>query len=184
MTVRPTRLAGLLALLVLATACESSKSANPLSPSVAGPIPGVDISAPKPLEPGLNWEVSNDKQPLVLLVENPGSNGQRPVTLELEVASDEGFSTKVFSKAGVAQGPNGRTEVQLPAKLTSDRTYFWRAKGQDGANQGPWSAVVRFSIYTPASLQAPSPRSPIGGVKVADLTPSFRLTFGLRLCES
>lgn len=180
MTVRSTRLAGLLALLVLATACESSKSANPLSPSVAGPIPGVDITAPKPLEPGVNWEVSNDKQPLVLLVENPGSNGQRPVTLELEVASDEGFSTKVFSKAGIPQGPNGRTEVQLPAKLTSDRTYFWRAKGQDGANQGPWSAAVRFSIYTPASLQAPSPRSPIGGVKVADLTPSFRLKNAVR----
>jgi len=174
MTAPSTRLAGLLALLVVATACESKKSANPLSPSVAGPIPGVEISAPKPLEPGLNWEISNDKQPLVLLVENPGSTGQRPVFLEVEVASDDGFSTKVFSKAGVEPGPNGRTEVQLPAKLTSDRTYFWRAKGQDGANHGPWSPAVRFSIYTPAVLKAPTPRSPIGGAKVADLEPSFR----------
>jgi len=173
MTVPSTRLGGLLALLVLATACESSKSANPLSPSVAGPIPGVEISAPKPLEPGVDWQVSNDKQPLHLLIENPGSNGQRPVTLEIEVASDEGFSTKVFSKAGVEPGANGRTDVQLPAKLTSDRTYFWRAKGQDGANHGPWSSTVRFAIYTPAVLMAPSPRSPIGGAKVADLEPSF-----------
>ncbi len=140
------RVGGLLALLVLATACESNKSANPLSPSVAGPIPGVEISAPKPLEPGVNWEVSNDKQPLALLIENPGTNGQRPVTLEVEVASDEGFSTKVFTKAGVEPGPNGRTQLQLPSKLASDRTYFWRAKGQDGANQGPWSPTVRFSI--------------------------------------
>ena len=174
MTVPSTRLGGLLALLVLVTACESSKSANPLSPSVAGPIPGVDISAPKPLEPGVDWQVSNDKQPLHLLIENPGTNGQRPVTVEIEVASDEGFSTKVFAKAGIAPGENGRTEVQLPAKLTSDRTYFWRAKGQDGANHGPWSPTVRFAIYTPAELQAPSPRSPINGVKVADLEPSFR----------
>ena len=163
MTVASTRVGGLLALLVLATACESNKSANPLSPSVAGPIPGVEISAPKPLEPGVNWEVSNDKQPLALLIENPGSTGQRPVTLDVEVASDEGFATKVFAKAGVEPGPNGRTQLQLPSKLTSDRTYFWRAKGQDGANSGPWSAAVRFSIYTPSVLRAPTPRSPIGG---------------------
>ncbi|MBK5298447.1 MAG: hypothetical protein JJE40_14945 [Vicinamibacteria bacterium] len=174
MTVASARVGGLLALLVLATACESNKSANPLSPSVAGPIPGVEISAPKPLEPGANWEVSNDKQPLALLVENPGSNGQRPVTLDVEVASDEGFSTKVFTKVGVEPGPNGRTQLQLPSKLTSDRTYFWRAKGQDGANSGPWSPVVRFSIYTPAELQAPTPRSPVGGETVDDLDPSFR----------
>ena len=174
MTVRSVRVGGLLALLVVASACESNKSANPLSPSVAGPIPGVEISAPKPLEPGANWEVSNDKQPLALLIENPGSNGQRPVTLEVEVAADEGFSTKVFARAGVTPGANGRTEVQLPAKLTSDRTYFWRAKGQDGANHGPWSAPVRFSIFTPAVLHAPTPLSPIGGVTVADLEPSFR----------
>jgi hypothetical protein len=174
MTVASTRVGGLLALLVLATACESNKSANPLSPSVAGPIPGVEISAPKPLEPGANWEVSNDKQPLTLLIENPGSNGQRPVTLEVEVASDEGFSTKVFAKGGVEPGPNGRTQLQLPSKLTSDRTYFWRAKGQDGANSGPWSTAVRFSIYTPSVLKAPTPRSPIGGETVDDLDPRFR----------
>ncbi len=174
MMVPTARVGGLLAVLVLAVACESNKSANPLSPSVAGPIPGVEISAPKPLEPGANWEVSNDKQPLALLIENPGSNGQRPVTLEIEVASDEGFSTKVFTKAGVEPGPNGRTLLQLPSKLTSDRTYFWRAKGGDGANQGPWSPVVRFSIYTPAGLQAPSPRSPVNGETVGDLSPSFR----------
>jgi hypothetical protein len=38
-----------LALLPLLAACQTSKSANPLSPSVAGPIPGVEISAPIPV---------------------------------------------------------------------------------------------------------------------------------------
>lgn len=174
MTVPTLRVGSLLAVLAVTAACESSKSANPLSPSVAGPIPGVEISAPKPLEPGLNWEISNEKQPLTLLIENPGSNGQRPVTLAVEVASDEGFSTKVFTKAGIEQGPNGRTSVQMPSKLASDRTYFWRAKGQDGANQGPWSGAVKFSIYTPAALQPPSPRSPVGGETVDDVLPTFR----------
>ncbi len=173
MTVRSARVVVLVSLAALGVACESTKSANPLSPSVAGPIPGVEISAPKPLEPGVNWEVSNDKQPLMLLIENPGSNGQRPVTIEVEVAADEGFSTKVFAKAGIEPGANGRTELRLPSKLTSDRTYFWRAKGQDGANHGPWSAAVRFSIFTPATLLAPVPVSPGGGTTVGSLEPEF-----------
>ena len=40
------------ALLALAVGgCQQSKSANPLSPDIAGPIPGVTITAPKNLEP-------------------------------------------------------------------------------------------------------------------------------------
>lgn len=174
MTARTFSALALMACTALAAGCESKKSANPLSPSVAGPIPGVEISAPKPLEPGAGWEVSNDKQPLTLLIENPASNGQRPVTLEVEVAADQGFSTKVFAKAGIEQGPNGRTTLALPEKLASDRTYFWRAKGQDGANHGPWSGPVQFSIFTPAVLNAPSPVSPVNGATVGDLQPTFR----------
>jgi hypothetical protein len=174
MTARTVTALALVAFTAVAAGCESKKSANPLSPSVAGPIPGVEISAPKPLEPGSGWEVSHDKQPLTLLIENPASNGQRPVTLEVEVAADQGFSTKVFAKAGIQQGTNGRTSLVLPEKLTSDRTYFWRAKGQDGANHGPWSGAVQFSIFTPAALGAPAPTSPIGGATVGDLQPTFR----------
>lgn len=172
MTVRLHRALPLLTLVALA-ACESTKSANPLSPSVAGPIPGVEISAPKPLEPGANWQVSNDKQPLVLLIENPGTTGQRPVKLEVEVATDQGFASKVYSKTDLQPGPNGRTEVRLPDRLTSDRTYFWRSKAQDGANHGPWSAPVRFSIFTPAALGSPTPVAPINGAKASDNTPKF-----------
>ena len=40
-----------LALCVVAVGCEANKSRNPLSPTVAGPIAGVTITAPKPLEP-------------------------------------------------------------------------------------------------------------------------------------
>ena len=32
-------------------ACEMTKSENPLGPTVAGPIPGVNITSPTPLEP-------------------------------------------------------------------------------------------------------------------------------------
>jgi hypothetical protein len=165
----------LLSLAALAGACETSKSANPLSPSVAGPIPGVEITAPKPLEPVADSELPNDKQPLTLLIENASTTGQRPLKLTIEVAADSGFTTKVFSRAGVDLGPNGRTALQMPDKLASDRTYFWHVKAEDGANQGAWSTVSKFSIFTPAVLQAPTPISPVGGTKVSDQSPEFRV---------
>src|SRR5882672_6308264 len=78
------------------TACQTSKSSNPLSPSVAGPIPGVEISAPKILEPVVGAKIAADEQPLSLLIENSSSNGVRPLSYAFEVATDVGFTNKVF----------------------------------------------------------------------------------------
>ena len=164
---------GMCAVLPLLAACETAKSANPLSPSVAGPIAGVEITAPKPLQPGADAKVAADKQPITLLIENASTTGQRPLTYRLEVAADAGFSTMLISKDGITPGPNGQTSVQLPDRLASDRTYFWRTRAQDGANTGPYSAPLKFSVYTPAELDAPGPISPIGGVKVSSLAPDF-----------
>ena len=50
-------------------ACETSKTSTPLSPSVAGPIPGVVISAPKILEPASGTRIAADKQPVTLLID-------------------------------------------------------------------------------------------------------------------
>ena len=45
------------AVLILALAgCEAQKSENPFSPSVAGPIPGVNITAPKLIEPAQGFK--------------------------------------------------------------------------------------------------------------------------------
>jgi hypothetical protein len=176
MDVRHARAVGVLAVLpLLAAACETSKSSNPLSPSVAGPIPGVEITAPKPLEPLADSQIGNDKQPLTLLIENAGTTGQRPLTYTVEVASDANFTSKVFSKEGIAPGGNGRTSVQLGDRLTADHTYFWRARAQDGANVGPYSAPMRFSIITPSALNAPSLVSPVGGTKVSSSQPEFKI---------
>src|SRR5207249_9653019 len=72
--------------LVLAlAACETSKSSNPLSATIAGPIPGVDISAPKLLEPN-GERIAVDDQPVTLLIENASTNGPRLLTYAMEVA--------------------------------------------------------------------------------------------------
>src|SRR3979409_455138 len=92
---------GVLASCVALTACEASKSSTPLSPAVAGPIPGVEISAPKMLEPGPNAKIANDQQPVTLLIENASTTGVRPLRYVFEIAVDANFNSTVFSREGV-----------------------------------------------------------------------------------
>lgn len=161
-------------LLLLSAGCELTKTENPLSPSVAGPIPGVEISAPKLLEPATGAQIAGDSQPITLLIENAYSTGQRPLNYSFEVATDAGFSNMVFLREGVAPGENGRTALTLPSALGTGRGYYWRAKAQDGANTGPYSGSVAFNVFTPVSFGKPGPVSPVGGQKVTSLAPEFR----------
>jgi hypothetical protein len=147
-------------------ACESSKSANPLSPTVAGPIPGVNITPPKPLEPGNGWQLKADKQPVTLLLENASSNGVRPLSYVFEVATDAGFGAKVFSKTGVPPGQAGRTSLQVSSSLAAGRTYYWRARAEDGANTGAFSNPVAFVVLQRVSIDRPVPVSPVRGETV------------------
>jgi len=160
-------------LLLTAAACELTKTENPLSPSVAGPIPGVEISAPKLLEPLSGQQISGDKQPITLLIENAWSTGQRPLSLLVEVATDAGFANVVFSRDGVAPGDGGRTALTLPTPLGTGRGYYWRAQARDGANTGPYSPTMGFNVFTPVSFDKPVPQGPAGNVKVSSLTPEF-----------
>src|SRR3954471_20150190 len=93
-------------------ACQTSKSSNPTAPTVAGPIPGVNISAPALLEPAQGFKFKESEQPIRLVIQNSTTNGVRPLTYTFEVASDTGFSTKVFSRSNVTPG-DGKTTVQI-----------------------------------------------------------------------
>jgi hypothetical protein len=163
----------LLPLALVAVGCEAVKSADPLSPSVAGPIAGVNITAPKPLEPN-GSKVPADKQPLTLLLENASTSGQRPLSYVFEVAADAGFTNKVFSRDGIAPGDGGRTSLRLPDPLQSGRTYYWRARAQDGANTGPYSGAANFDLFTPIVIDQPGLIAPINVVKTENLHPTFQ----------
>src|SRR3954452_19424283 len=120
---RPLAILSALAAAMALTACESSKSSNPLSPTVAGPIPGIEISAPKMLEPAPGTKISIERQPVTLLVENAGSNGPRPLSYAFDIATDTGFANKVFSREVVTQGDGGRTSLRMTDALPTGRTY-------------------------------------------------------------
>ena len=123
--------------------CEAQKSENPLSPSVAGPIPGVNISAPRLLEPAQGFKFKENQQPIKLVIENSNTNGVRPITYIFEVAADNGFATKVFARSGVVPGDGGRTTVKSTPSSSAVRTT---------------GAPARTTARTPAYSRAPSSR--------------------------
>lgn len=167
------RLQILLLSVALATGCESSKSANPLSPNVAGPIGGVLIQPPKLVEPAASAQISNDEQPITLTVDNASTNGVRQVSYIFEIAADANFTDKVFARAGVEPSTSGRTSLRLPDLLAPEHTYFWRAKADDGANASEYSPAVSFQVYTPVIIQPPAPRAPSAGAIVTSLRPAL-----------
>lgn len=152
--------------------CEAAKSSNPTAPSVAGPIPGVNISAPALLEPAQGFKFKENEQPIRLVVANATSSGVRPLTYSFEVAADPGFGTKLFSRSGVAPG-DGKTSVQVD-RLELGRSYYWRAWAEDGANTGAM-ASAGFEIFPKPAVTPPAAVAPANNEVVSSSTPSLKV---------
>ena len=105
------RAAFVLPVLLAFGGCEAQKSSNPLSPSVAGPIPGTQITAPKLLEPAQSFKFRSSQQPIRLLIENASSTGVRPLSYTFELSADPAFGSKAFARSGVPPGEGGRTSA-------------------------------------------------------------------------
>jgi hypothetical protein len=168
--------ASVIAIAIMLTGCQVSKSANPLSPSVAGPIPGVNITAPKIMVPATGSEIPVDQQPLTLTVGNASTTGVRPLTCVFDVGADSSFTNVVFTRSAVAPGDGGQTSLQLPDPLAAAGEYYWRAHAEDGANTGPYSAAAAFKVFVPVVIQAPAPIAPINNTVANSLRPSFVFT--------
>jgi hypothetical protein len=174
MTLRATRVVvGLLLLLLPLTACQAQKSANPLSPAIAGPISGVSISAPGLLQPTQGFKFKDTQQPIQLVVQNATTTGVRPLSYTFDVATDAAFSNKVFSRAGVAPG-DGKTTVQIDM-LPIGQSYFWRARAEDGANTGDFASAA-FDIFPKAAVNPPAAIAPINNAVAASTTPALTVS--------
>jgi hypothetical protein len=166
---------GLLALVAVIAlgACEAAKSSNPTAPTVAGPIPGVAITAPKPLEPHAGETLTFSTEPPTLLIENAGSSGVRAIWLQLEVSTDAGFSQIVHQADQISPGEGGRTTYRLPEPLGAGFTYYWRSRASDGANTGPYSATSNFTVVPPVVIETPTPTEPQGNINTN--RPTFKV---------
>ena len=162
--------------LLIVSCVGAEKSSNPLSPTVAGPIPGVNIGPPTPIEPRDGVKISVEQQPVTLLLQNADTNGERPLSYVFDVATDAGFTNRVFTRQGVTPGDGGRTALRLPDPLASGRTYYWRAQALDGANTGPVSPTAFFTVFTPIVIEKPRPESPINNVRLDNFQPEFTIS--------
>ena len=165
-----------LAVVLSLVGCEAAKSSNPTAPSVAGPIPGVNISAPRALEPFPGQKLTFTGEPPTLLIENAGTSGVRTIWLELDVATDAAFTQLVHHADNIALGDGGRTTYQLPSALAAGYTYYWRTKANDGANSGPYSEAISFLVVPPVVIDAPTATTPNG--RINNNNPEFRVTNG------
>lgn len=168
----------LVAALVAAAGCERVKSANPLSPTVAGPMAGVAISAPIPVSPSNNTTIRDNDQPISMLIHNPESNSQRPIVMRLQIAVDGAFSTVIYTRDGLTPAAGGETRFVMSDRLQHGRGYYWRVKADDGANSSEWSSHAQFMVLSPVILGVPEPISPVGNVRVDTGTPEFRAANG------
>ena len=144
--------------------CEAAKSANATAPTVAGPIPGVQISAPRPLEPIAGSTLEFNGEPQTLLIENAGTSGVRTLWLQLEVSTDTSFTQLVHQADQIPPGEGGRTNYRMPEPLGAGFTYYWRSRASDGANSGPYSQVSNFNVVPPVVIETPLPAEPQGNI--------------------
>lgn len=172
-TTSPTSLAIVAALACTLAACEAEKSESPLSPSVAGPIAGVEITPPGLVEPSMGGRYKDSQQPIRLTVQNASSNGVRPLYYTFEVAADEGFVNKVFARGSVPPGGDGRTSVQID-RLEIGRIYFWRVRAEDGANTGAFLSA-QFELMPKPFIGPPALLSPVNNEVAGSLQPTLRV---------
>ena len=142
---------------------------------------GCHIAAPTPITPGQGSLVPVDSQPVTLVFANATSTGERTVFYELQVATDAEFGAPIHSVADFPANPSGQTSYQLPISLEPERMYYWRSRADDGANASSFSAAETFEVYTPLTIGAPVPVSPLGGAAIQGAhRPSWSPTPRLR----
>lgn len=166
------------ALIVGVTACETAKSSNPLSPTLAGPMEGVTFTPPKGLEPAANQQIRDKDQPFNVVIENAVSTSPRPFKMRMQIATDGNFSSVVWSRDGIEPGSDGQTRFTMPERMQPGRQYYYRIQADDGANQSAWSTPVGFQILMPTAFGAPAPRAPIANETVASTRPELSVANG------
>ena len=161
------------ATVVALVGCGVERSRNPLSPSIAGPIEGVVISAPIPVTSTNGQLIRATEQPITLGFSAAMSNSERPFWYEIEVSTSDVFDALTHTADQVSPSGGEAESYEIP-ELAADQRYVWRVRALDGANTGPYSEVAAFEVYTPVTVGRPRPVSPVSDAQVDDT--SARLT--------
>jgi hypothetical protein len=133
---------------------------------------------PRPLLPAAGASIRNVDQPLTLVVANAVLTQGAAATYTFEVSTDASFSSKAYSKTGVAAGSSGQTSLTID-KIAAGTSYFWHARAEGGGTTGPFSAARAFSIGPAIVIDSATLVSPISGTGTG-ARPTFTVTNATR----
>jgi len=160
------------AILLGLSACDAERSANPLSPQIAGPLAGVLITTPAAVQPANGLLVADTEQPVTVRFMSAESNSVRPFTYELQIATDSIFAQTVLQLTGIEPGASGEVIVEL-AQTFEPGVYYWRTRAVDGANSGDYSPAASFELFTPVVIGSATASSPADGVTIVGTAPTL-----------
>jgi hypothetical protein len=146
----------------IAVACSSP---SPSSPSVSFVTPTAQT-------PSNNTTFNYSEQPVSLKITNAPKTASATTTYSIEVASDAGFGTKVFTKDGIPEDGSGATGFTLPV-LPGSTTYFWHSRAVVDNVAGQFSVTQTFQVRAQITIQAPGIFSPTDGSSAVGARPVF-----------
>jgi hypothetical protein len=111
---------------------------------------------------------------VTLVVGNAVVTQSAAATYTFEVSTDSGFSTKAYSKTGVAAGASGQTSRTID-KIAPGTSYYWHARAEGGGTVGPFSAPRTFTIGPAIVIDSATLVSPISGTATGG-RPTFTVT--------
>lgn len=100
-----------------------------------------------PSAPSLTLPLSASKEKGIVTFDwSDVTDASMPVTYNLQVAIDSGFSNIVVNKTGLTASTYTLTEAEELPKLADGGQYYWRVKATDAANNSSFSAVNTFTV--------------------------------------
>ncbi len=134
--------------------------------------PSVSFATPNAQTPANNSTFNYAAQPLSLKITNATKTGPATTTYSVEVASDSGFTNRVFTKDGIAEDPSGATSFSIGV-LNGNTAYFWHSRAVVNNVPGVFSATQTFFIRPQITIQAPGIVAPANGTSAVGTRPSF-----------
>jgi hypothetical protein len=101
-------------------------------------------------------------QPVTLAIVNAVRTGSDTPTYSVEVATDSGFSNKVFTRDGIAEGSGSGTSLTL-SNLAGGQTYYWHWKAVLDGVTGPPSPTQQFTVGPQVVIDVPALVGPANG---------------------
>jgi hypothetical protein len=154
--------------LALPAACKKSPGA-----------PSVSFTSPIATGPSNGSTFKFSAQPISVVINNAVRTSPTTVTYTVEVATDEAFTNRVFTREGIEEGAGGTTTVTLGA-LPGGASYFWRSRSSVEGVLGDPSAPQGFTIQPQIILNAPAVVDPAPNSSTFEARPTFTLTNSTR----